>query len=287
MILEKEDWEEAGCCFRPSPAVFECCPGNGTDRIRKTIEKFDRLIAMDAAKEAGEHLEQSLEEFERAGDWPSQVTILNEMMGFYRNQGNREQGLWSVKQGLRLVKERGLGGTVSGGTTYLNAATTMKAFGQAKEAFPYYEEAMRSYGNSLDPGDYRFGGLFHNMALAYEDAGEFFKAEAYYRKAMEIMERLKPESILEIAVTWVSLAVLYEKWGREEKIAPCLERAIEGFHSEEVLRDGYYAFNCRKCADTFGHFGYFRIKKELSETADLIYRLAREQEAVRTQEETA
>ena len=66
------------------------------------------------------------------------------------------------------------------------------------------------------------------MALAFEDLGEYPRAEVYYRKAMDIMERLKPGSILEIAVTWVNLAVLYEKWGHEDEIDGCLQKAIEG-----------------------------------------------------------
>lgn len=94
---------------------------------------------------------------------------------------------------------------------------------------------------------------------------------------MDIMEALRPGSLLEIAVTWVNLAVLYEKAGREEEIDGCLEKAVEIFRSGEVPRDGYYAFNFRKCAETFGHFGYFRIKKELTEAADRIYREAGEE----------
>ena len=45
------------------------------------------------------------------------------------------------------------------------------------------------------------------------------------------------------------------------------------------MLDGYYAFNCRKCADTFGHFGYFRIRQELSRAAEEIYEEIRRQEA--------
>ena len=45
-----------------------------------------------------------------------------------------------------------------------------------------------------------------------------------------------------------------------------------------MIRDGYYAFNCRKCADTFGHFGYFRMKRELSEAAETIYGEIRRQQ---------
>ena len=109
--------------------------------------------------------------YEEAGDWASQITILNEMMGFYRNSGEREKGLAAVEKGLALVGDHGLSQTVTGGTTCLNAATTMKAFGKAAEAMPYYDQAFRAYGGSLPPGDYRFGGLFNNMALAWEDLG--------------------------------------------------------------------------------------------------------------------
>ena len=51
---------------------------------------------------------------------------------------------------------------------------------------PYYDQAFRAYGGSLPPGDYRFGGLFNNMALAWEDLGEYRKAEAYYKKAHDL-----------------------------------------------------------------------------------------------------
>lgn len=271
MMLEKEDWQEPGCPFEPQAEAKPAASDYGTAGIQNVIEELDRLLAMDATEEAGVFLEQKLLEYEENGDWSGQITILNEMMGFYRNTGETEKGLESVRKGMSLIASHSLGETVSGGTTYLNGATTLKAFGKTKEAMPYYEQAFRAYGNHLDRGDYRFGGLFNNMALAHEDMGEYEKAEAYYHKAMEIMERLKPGSILELAVTWVNLACLYEKWGRTEKTNDCLMKAVDYFHMPQVPRDAYYAFNCRKCAGTFGHFGYFRIRRELEEAAERIY----------------
>ena len=240
MILEKEDWEEPECCFRPHTAAAETVhtgSADGGPSVREVIQGFDRLLDRDAKREAAMYLEDWLARYEEAGDWASQITILNEMMGFYRNSGEREKGLAAVEKGLALVGEHGLSQTVTGGTTCLNAATTMKAFGKAAEAMPYYDQAFRAYGGSLPPGDYRFGGLFNNMALAWEDLGEYKKAEAYYKKAMDIMEALRPGSLLEIAVTWVNLAVLYEKAGRDGEIDGCLETAVEIFRSREVPRD--------------------------------------------------
>lgn len=272
-MLEKEDWQESSCCFAPQAEATAVSGGcDSTAAIKAVVAEFDRLLSMDAKAEAAAYLEEKLLEFEKADHWASQITVLNEMMGFYRNSGEAEKGLESVEKGLRLVGEHRMGDTVSGGTTFLNAATTMKAFQKTEEAMPYYEQAARAYSKNLDPFDYRFGGLFNNMALAYEDLGQYDKAEVYYKKAMDIMDRLKPGSILELAVTWVNLACLYEKWGRQEEIDFCLERAVDFFHSTEVSHDAYYAFNCRKCAATFDHFGYFRMKKELLESAERIYR---------------
>ncbi|MFR5602420.1 MAG: hypothetical protein ACLTKI_08835, partial [Lachnospiraceae bacterium] len=82
---------------------------------------------------------------------------------------------------------------------------------------------------------------------------------------------------MELAVTQTNLACLYEAWqedGYEEKIDSCIRRAMAYLDGPKVKRDGYYAFTCRKCAGTFGHFGYFKWKKELEERADAIYERA-------------
>ena len=245
--------------------------------IQEVIAEFDSLLAANLKKAAQNYLERWLKTYEETGDWASQITILNEMMGFYRNNGKQEKGLESVQKGLALIAEHRLEETVSGGTTFVNAATTYKTFGESEKALRCYEQAFRAYGRSLTPGDYRYGSLFNNMAVLYADMGEFKKAGAYYDQAMSIMEKLRPGSTIEIGLTWVNLAMLYEKSGEEDKIDGCMEQAIACFHDETVPHDAYYALNCRKCAKTFGHFGYFRMQKELTEEADRIYAEARAQ----------
>ena len=198
------------------------------------------------------------------------------MMGFYRSVGESEPGLASVYEGFRLIGEHEMQETVTAGTTWVNGATTLKAFGKAREALPYYESAFRVYGQLLDPSDYRFAGLLNNMALTYVDLGEFDKAEAYYEKAMQIIGGL-PDGGMEMAVTYVNLACLWDERGKaagrpfDEKIDECLDKAWEYLDDPRAKRDSYYAFTCRKCAGTFGYFGRFRIKKELEERADRIY----------------
>lgn len=258
------------------------------------VETLDQLLHRDQLKEAGEYLVSSLAEARACGSWQLEITILNEMMGYYRNVRDEEAGLSAVRDGLRLLEEHAMQETVTAGTTWVNGATTLKAFGRPEEALPYYESAFRVYGQLLDPSDYRFAGLLNNMALTYVDLGEFDMAEAYYGKAMKIMEKL-PGGGMELAVTWVNLACLWNARAQaagagnaeagnaegsgascpgdlsEAKISDCLDRAWAYFEDPEAVRDSYYAFNCRKCAGTFGYFGRFREKRELERRAEEIY----------------
>ena len=244
--------------------------------VREVIGELDRLLEKDRAEEAERHLYEWLDEAGRLGDWQGEITLLNELMGFHRSRGKRREGLEAARKGIRLIKSRGMEKTVTAGTTFLNAATTMKAFGETEEAMPFYEEAEKLYNRFLEEGDYRFAGLYNNLALAWTDLGQYERAFLYYDRALRLLGQL-PGNAMESAVTWVNLACLWEKKEkdpdrREERIEECLTRAMEYLDDPEAERDGYYAFTCRKCAPTMGHFGRFRAERELRERADLIYR---------------
>lgn len=242
--------------------------------VKAVIEELDALFDKNLLQEAGEFLRGWLSKAREAGDWKGELTIQNELMGYYRKTGEEAEGLLAVREGLELLKKEGVYDTVTGGTTLLNAATTLKAFGHAADAVGFYEEAARIYSSKLSPSDYRFAGLYNNMALAWTDLGEYETAEQMYERALQIMKNLAGGE-MELAVTWTNMACLYHVWKeepeREDMIASCLEKAISYLDDPEVKRDGYYAFTCEKCAGTFGYFGYFLKKKELEERAAAIY----------------
>lgn len=279
--------------------------GHGKIPVREVISELDRLLDMDRPEEAKKRLEGWQERAEELGDWGGELTVCNELMGLTRSTGDRKAGLAAAERGLFLVSLHGMEETVTAGTTYINAGTTLKAFGKCREGLPLYEKAEQVYRANLRPDDYRFAGLYNNMALALGELGEFQKAQERCHKALEALREL-PGAELEIAVTLVNLACLYRDWQNEEgrgkdrgpeerkpggtagsrewmerwenKISSCLETAWEYLNRPGTARDGYYAFNCRKCAGTFGSFGYFRIERELLARAERIYAARREEE---------
>jgi tetratricopeptide (TPR) repeat protein len=153
----------------------------------------------------------------------------------------------------------------------LNAATTMKCFGRAKESIPLFSHVSRVYSNSLAPADYRFPGLYNNMALSYADVGDIPAAERYFKLALKLIAAL-PKAHNDMAVTYCNMAEMYAKADLEdERIYDCMEKAWDCLNDSALPRDGYHAFTISKCAPSFDYFGYFLYAKELKERAESIY----------------
>ncbi len=197
------------------------------------------------------------------------LTVLNEMMGYYRKTGEEEKGLDAVYSGLSLLSELSLDNTDTGGITMLNAATTLKAFNRQNEAVILYEKAEKVLLSLLSPDDERLAGLNNNMALTLTDLKRYEEAEVRYKTALSVLLK-KDGKECDIANTYVNMAELYNILENYDELESCLNSAYEVLN-RTVKRDGYYAYTCRKCAPAFGYFGYFAAEKELNERADRIY----------------
>lgn len=250
-------YNEAACCFDASmytgtPDTAPCAQSLDTKSI---IAGLDKLLFSGDDAAAGEYLDRWCQRSQEAGDWRTELTLQSELMGFHRRTSDKNAAMAAVERGLELIREHRLGSTVSGATIFLNAATTLKAYGMAERSIPMFVQTCRVYSQTLDPLDYRFGGLYNNMALSYADIGEYDAAEGYYKKALGVIVHCDtPQN--ELAVTYCNLAELYERMGREADIAKALNLALDNLRSPALPHDGYYDFTVSKCLPTFEHFGY-------------------------------
>jgi len=255
--------------------MADCCScGNHGEHthipLADVIKECDRLFNQEKTEELGEYLRFWRRRAAEAGDKKSELSLLSELMGHYRMNGDLERGLPAVREGFALIDELGIGDTAGAGTIYLNGATALQAFGLDGDARKFYQTAERCYRKNLPADDPRFAGLFNNMATSYLDSGDFSGAENCYLKALEILERTG--NLMDSAVTCVNLAQLFDARDPEDpKIEEYLDRAMAFFDSPEAVRDGYYAHTCRKCASAFGYFGRFMDEQELNARADRFY----------------
>lgn len=272
MILEKDDLKFNFGCASCGYKNISADEPIGKINVSAVISKLDAYFSKNDMTSAGRLLEYWQSEAASLRDLRGELSIVNEMLGYYRKVLDENKGLSSVSRSLELVRCLGISEEVSGATVLLNAATTLKAFGKASEAVGIYEDVLSVYSEKLDAGDARLGGFFNNYALALTDLGRYGEAHECYKNALDIMKNANG-GIIDCAATHVNMAHLFEAWhGAEcEEIEKNLTRALEIINGENTPRDSYYAFVLSKCAPSFEYFGFFADAREIKERSEKIY----------------
>ena len=243
----------------------------GSVPVDRIVDRLDELLAKNDAPAAKRHLEYWLGEARALSDGRGELAVLDELIGFYRKQGDRK-ALDCAQRAEALISSLGLTDTVTAATVYLNIATAHKVFDEDAEALSYYEKARPVYENKLDASDPRRAGLYNNTAVALTSLGRLDEAKSLLEKALEITSGAAGAEC-DAAVTCLNLADLTEKrlglLDGSEEIERLLERGRELL--EKAEKDGYYAFVASKCAQGYRYYGYFDYADELERESERIY----------------
>lgn len=274
-MIDEMDYKEPNCPLCDGKQFYDPDPNEPTGHIdvRRVLDKVDACFSRRDWEGAGRLLEYWRNEAELLRDRSGELSMVNELVGFYRKAGNQEKAFENISRAMVLLDRLEQGNTVSGGTVLVNCATAYKAFGMASMAMPLYRRAKALYSELLPAEDARVGGLYNNMALALVDLGEYEEASVSYGEALAVMARVE-NGEADMAVTYVNMAHLHEEKGERDEIVPCMTRAYALLKSESLPKDGYYAFVCEKCAPSFGHFGFYSLEKELKQLSEEIYERA-------------
>ena len=272
MSLNKEDYEEPRCPFDISrwkkAAPVRKIP------LGRVIDKLDEYYNRNDYSGAVRLTDYWIAEAKAGNDIAGEFALRNELMGTFRKIGNKEKALENADLALSLVSEMGAEGTVSEGTALVNTATVYRAFDLPEKSYEYFKKAVPIYEAQLQPGDWRLGGLYNNLAVTLTSLGKHDEAIAYLDRALAAME-LVEGSEGEQAVSWLNLADAYAAKfgleGAEENIRRCCEKAIALMDTEGLSSDVNYAFYCEKCAPVLEYYGFFAAGKELAERADRIH----------------
>ena len=273
--IGKEDYVEPRCllCEEPYGAEIAYRPVPQ----QRIMEKVDEYMSRRDYAGVERHLLYWLEEAVLGHDQKGELMIRNELVGHYRKVQEKDKAFAHAERALTLLDEIGFEGSISAGTTYVNVATAYQAFGENARALEVFEKARAVYESipSLQPE--LLGGLYNNMALAYVTEKNYREAFDLYEKALSTMARAE-HGALEQAITYLNMADAAEAelglLDASETIDRYLETAQNLLDTPTLVRDGYYAFVCEKCAPTFAYYGWFAAADELNERARAIYERA-------------
>ncbi len=273
-MINDEDYKEPRCLLCNDnfydPKSEE---PDGMIEVGRILSKADSLYDQLKYGEVERLLKYWEQEAISLKDKSGQLTMLSEMIGLYRKMKEKTKALSTIDKAINLLESSSYQDSPSAGTIYLNAATTLKAFGQVDKSIPIYEKAEALYDKYLQKDDEKYGGLYNNKALAYVDLKQYDKAEELYLKALDIMT--KANKPLEIAITYVNMAQMYfDSLDMDtciDKIMDCMNKAYECLMDKDVIQNGYYAFVASCCIPAFEQFGFGEYKETLQKKVDEIY----------------
>ena len=196
--------------------------------INQILAKLDELNYTQVES----YLTEQMKVAEEEKDYGAKISLLNEMIGFCRDSCQFTKTRSYSNELLSILKEQKLEGTKAYATSLLNIANADRASGDLDESLSFYEESYQIYEKLLSPEDFLFASLNNNMALLYQEKGDFESACECLKKALDIVLK-NPEAIIESAISYTNLAQSLLRLKRIEEASEYVEQALKIF-----IKDG-------------------------------------------------
>lgn len=235
---------------------------------QKFIEELDAFFAVNDTNGAEAHLVKWHEIAKDEKNTPLMVTVLNEMLGFYRSIGDEEKAMNTIMEMQMLIERENLDANPEVGTIYINLGTTLCRFCKHEQGIAYYKKAEEKLQNCDNP--YILASLYNNSAAACEAAGNDREAVRHYEKSLALL-KLLPDCITFIAITYANMANCYYNVGNKEEMQNCINEMDTILENEDIVRDSGYASACIKCASLHYNIDNQKRCEELTARAEQIY----------------
>lgn len=196
--------------------------------VELVLQQLDALFQQGAYDKVEPFMLDHIGRAEAEGDKASVLSLLNELMGYYRAHSRFQESLGAASKALGLLEELGLKNSVHYATTLLNVATAWRADGQVQKAISLFEEVGRLFLTLGVQDAYLVATLYNNLALAWQAAGEHAKAIAFLEAALPI-SRSNPGAEHDVAVSLSNLALSRIRLGELAAARLALEEAIHLF----------------------------------------------------------
>jgi len=201
-------------------------------QLEEILKQLDSLFESHRIDEVEAFLIGHISEAKESNDDSARITLLNELIGFYRDMSQYEKSLKCCEEVLTLMEQLGLKDSIPYATTLINVANALRASGKSKEAKAFFEQVFVIYEGKLDTKDFRYASLYNNMSLMYQELNQYEKACDCLEKALSIAECYE-EARIEVATTHTNLATSLMKLNRLEEAMTHLNAALSVFEMDE------------------------------------------------------
>ncbi len=204
-----------------------------------TIKKFDSLLKENKITEAKEFIEDELNRAICCGDTSLIITLLNEIIGFYR-----DLGLYDNSYKLAMSLEKLIKNIDDNNAKFISYINISNSYRQSK----HYDLAHNAFNCCLNINDLSLikehKALYNNLGLLYQDENNYVEAIKCFNMAIDIVS----DDLIKNATTYVNLAECYIALNQYNVALDYLNKATIVFDNN---------------LDDFHIMGYYKTKAKL------------------------
>ncbi len=200
--------------------------------MEEIFTEIDRLFSEGENAKAEEFILEKLSEAARMSDENAMVQLLNELIGHYRETGEFDKMKTFAQKLLDILDAGSLKGSMAHATSLLNVANAYRAAGMLRESNRLYQEVKSYYDANVAPDSMLYASLLNNMALLFQEMGDFESAADCLERALGI-SLAYPECRIEQATTYANLATTLIKLDRFDEAKDHLEKSFKLFEQDE------------------------------------------------------
>lgn len=205
--------------------------------VHEILTHLESLFAKQDIQAVEPYLTEQLDKAYACQDYNTCITILNELIGFFRDTSQYKKSMDCSEQVLQLMKNLGYEWTLPYATTCLNVANALRAAGHLEESLAFYESIFPIYEANLEENDEHVASLYNNLSLLYQEMNDFERAVSCLGKALEIVSQ--GNDIIKVAITHSNLGASLLQLGKTELAMMHLEQALAIFNQSEE-KDFHY-----------------------------------------------
>ena len=205
--------------------------------VEEILNGLDSLFEQQKMEEVEPYLQNALQEAMNEKEDSLVITIVNELIGFYRDLSLYDKAIYYCEQILPFMKMKGLKDTIHYATTSLNVANAYRAAGQWEKSLEHYKKVKAVYDKMLTPTDNLYASYYNNLSLLYQEMGNFDEAAKCLKTALVIVETYG--DIIKVAITCSNLAASLLRVNKQEEAESYLNRSLHIF-VEDGERDFHY-----------------------------------------------
>ncbi|PFG21286.1 tetratricopeptide repeat protein [Serinibacter salmoneus] len=233
----------------PTTAPFDTAPFDTAPfDTAAFLAGLDEIFAAhEGTTRAEPYLQAALTRAEQSRDAAARLTVLNEMVGFYRSTGTHDQACGRAEEALTIAAALAPGSDAHA-ATLTNAATALSAAGRYSEAVERYTQALEVAERAYGAGDRRLAALHNNLSILRSETGDPAGAIGELEAALAILEgggtsgsdAVDSDAALDAATTHTNLALALFTLGRAEEAAAHAEASMAIYRGAHE-RNPHYA----------------------------------------------